>query len=212
MKSVRILIVDDHALLREGLHGLISTQPDMEVVGEAENGLAAVQLAKQLLPDIVLMDVTMPKLDGLEATMEIKQSCPQVRVLVLSGHESTALQKQMHLAGASGYLGKTATKEVILSAIRQVAGGAVHFDPKVLTQTDGGRIDAPGRVPNLSHRETQVMRLLAQGYLAKEVATQLNVSTKSVETYKARLMLKLGINSRVELIRHAQVNYRTDLT
>ena len=199
-------------MLREGLRGLLNAQPDMQVVGEVEDGLAAMNLAERILPDIVLMDVSMPKLDGIEATHRLKQACPQVRVMAFTAHESPVVLNQMRRAGAVGYVRKAAPRDTILLAIRRVAGGGVYFDPELLALAGGKLIPDPGPLTDLSHREEQVMRLLSQGYMAKDIAVQLKVSTKSVETYKARLMVKLGICNRVELMRYARLKYRTDQT
>lgn len=210
MRTLRLLLVDDHAMLREGLRALMAGLPDMEIVGEAADGLAAVKLAQRLLPDLVLMDVSLPKLDGVEATRQLIARCPQVRVIAFTAHESTVVLNQMREAGACGYVSKTASREMILSAIRRVASGGDHFDSELMKQAGGRSITALEPVTDLSPRETEVLRLLARGYLGKEVAAQLNVSPKSVETYKARLMVKLGLNSRVELVAYAQMKYPGD--
>lgn len=208
-KPHRLLLVEDHVILRTALRDLLATQPDMAVVGEAGDGAEAVRLAKKLQPQLVLMDISLPKLDGVEATQMITKACPKVRVMAFTAHESPVVFNQMRRAGAVGYVLKDANGGELLAAIRRVARGGVHFDPELLAQAGGKVIPDPGPVTDLSHREKQVMRLLAQGYTAKEVAAELKVGTKSVETYKARLMVKLGINSRVELIRYAQIKYQT---
>lgn len=205
----RILLVDDHVILREALRRLLVMEPDMEVVGEAGDGAEAVRLAGLLLPELVLMDISLPKLDGVEATQKIVNACPQVRVMAFTAHESPVVFNQMRRAGAAGYVLKDADGGELLAAIRRVACGGVHFDHELLAQAGGKDIPDPGPVTDLSHRETQVLQLLAQGYTAKEVAAELKVGTKSVETYKARLMVKLGINSRVELISYAQIKHQT---
>jgi DNA-binding NarL/FixJ family response regulator len=208
--KLRILLADDHAVLRDGLRGLINRQPDMEVVGEAADGHAALKLARRLRPDLLLMDVSMPKLDGIAATRELKKSCPQVRVIAYTAHTSAVVLSQMRRAGAVGYVCKDVDPEEILTALRRVARGGVHFDPKLLGEAVGQFLADPGPVTDLSRRETQVLRSLAQGYTAKEVAAEIKVSTKSVETYKARLMLKLGVKSRVEMMAYAQLKYPGD--
>lgn len=209
-KTHRTLLVEDHIILRTALRDLLSAQPDFEVVGEAGDGAEAVRLAKRLQPRLVLTDISLAKLDGLVATREIVKACPQARVMVFTAHESPVVLNQMRRAGAVGYVLKDVPPELFLAALRRVACGGVHFDPGLLAQAGGKAIPGPGPVTDLSHREEQVLRLLAQGYLNKEVAAELNVSTKSVETYKARLMVKLGSNSRVELIRYARIKYQTD--
>ena len=209
-KSIRILLVDDHAIVREGLRRLLDKQPDFAVVGEAADGAEAVGLVKKLLPDLVLMDIYMPKLDGVEATRQIKQTCPEVRVMAFTAKESPVVLNQMRRAGAVGYVLKDAHAEALRAAIRWVARGGVYFDPELLAQAGGKVSPDPGPVRDLSRRETQVLRSLAQGYTAKEVAAEIKVSTKSVETYKARLMLKLGVKSRVEMMAYAQLKYPGD--
>lgn len=209
-KSHRILLAEDHFILREAVRDLLNGQPDFEVVGEAGDGAEAVRLAKRLQPRLVLMDISLPKLDGVEATQAIMKACPQVCVVAFTAHESPFVLDQMRQAGARGYVCKTAPPETILFAIRRVVGGGVYFDPELMSEAVGKFLADPRPVTDLSARETQVLRLLAQGYLAKEVAEKLKVSTKSVETYKARLMVKLGVNSRVELMHYAQLKYRTD--
>lgn len=208
-KTHRILLVEDHVILRTALRDLLRAQPDFAVVGEAGDGAAAVRLAKKLLPRLVLMDISLPKLDGVEATQAILKICPWARVMAFTAHESPVVLNQVRRAGAVGYVLKDAPPKSLLAALRRVACGGLHFDPDLLAQAGGNSIPAPGPVPDLSARESQVLRLLARGYIAKEMAAELRVSTKSVETYKARLMVKLGVNNRAELIRYAQIKYQT---
>lgn len=211
MKRLRLLIADDHTVLRETLREFLSRQPDMEVVGEAADGVEAVRLAKQHRPDIVLMDLSMPHGGGVEAVGQLQQINPGLRVVVLTAHESPLWFNQMRQAGVAGYVLKHSTTERLIEAIRQVAQGGVYFEPQLLAQMDGrpstGRSQADRTVvTELSHREAQVLHLIALGYTAKEAAAKLNVSTKSVETYKARLMEKLALASRVELVHYAQAH------
>jgi DNA-binding NarL/FixJ family response regulator len=208
----RVLLVEDHLIFRAAVRDLLRAQPDFAVVGEAGDGAEAVRLAKKLLPRLVLMDVSLPRLDGLKATQKIKQACPKARVVAFTAHESPVVLNQMRRAGAVGYVLKDAPPKLFLAALRWVACGGVHFDPELLAQAGGKDIPDLGPVPDLSARETQVLRLLARGYIAKEMAAELRVSTKSVETYKARLMVKLGINNSAELIRYAQIKHQTHRT
>jgi DNA-binding NarL/FixJ family response regulator len=208
MKKLRILIADDHAVIREGLKALVNAQPDMEVVGEAENGRIAWHEAKSLEPDVAVVDISMPELNGEQVTQRLKQECPQVKVLTLTVHEDQAYLRQLLKAGASGYVLKRAVVAELIHAIRTVAAGGVYLDPALASKVVGNYIreqsvtSSPPR-DDLSNRETEVLRLLALGYSNKEVAAHLNISIKTVETYKARLMEKLGIHSRVDLVRYA---------
>lgn len=211
-KPHRILLVEDHVILRAALRDLLRAQPDFEVVGEAGDGAAAVRLAKRIRPRLVLMDVSLPGLDGVEATQAIKQACPTARVVAFTAHESPVVLNQMRRAGAAGYVLKDTPPKSLLAALRRVARGGVQFDPELLARAGGMDIPDLGPVPDLSARETEVLRLLARGYIAKEVAAELRVSIKSVETYKARLMVKLGVNNSAELISYAQVKYQRHRT
>ncbi|MBI5801966.1 MAG: response regulator transcription factor [Verrucomicrobia bacterium] len=208
-RTHRTLLVDDHVILRTALRDLLDRQPDFEVVGEAGDGAEAVRLAKKLQPRLVLMDISLPKSDGVEATRETLNACPKARVIAFTAHESPVVLNHVRRAGAVGYVLKDTSPTNLLAALRRVARGGVHFDPKLLAKAGRTAILDPGHVTDLSTRESQVLRLLGQGYTAKEVAAELEVSTKSVETYKARLMVKLIINNRVELLRYAQVKYQT---
>ncbi|HEU5012572.1 MAG TPA: response regulator transcription factor [Roseiflexaceae bacterium] len=208
MKIVRIFLADDHAVVREGLKTLINAQPDMEVVGEAADGHSAVHATGTCQPDIVIMDISMPRLNGIQATAELKRTSPHVKVLALSVHEDTSyLQELMH-AGASGYVLKRAAADALIQAVRTVAAGGVYLDPPLATRMVN-RMSESAMLPNnaptamLSEREADVLRLIAQGYSNKEIATQLNLSIKTVETYKTRAMEKLHLGSRVGIVRYA---------
>ncbi len=209
MARIRILIADDHAVLRAGLRMLLNAQPDMEVVGEASTGEEAVQQARTLKPDIVLMDLTMPGAGGTEATARIVRGCPGVRVLVLTMHDDAAYLRGVLAAGASGYVLKRSADAELLSAIRITRRGEAYIAPSlagaVVQEALGRRArqadSAPGEA--LSDRERDVLRLLAQGHTNQHVAEQLAVSVKTVETYRARLMAKLGLKTRAELVRYA---------
>lgn len=182
----------------------------MEVVAEATDGIEAVRLAKRHRPDLVLMDVSMPNCDGVEAVGQLKKISPELRVVVLTAHDSPLWFNQMRKAGVAGYVLKHSTSERLLVAIRQVAQGGTCFEPQFRSEravrfsAHRSRTARTSAEVELSHREVQVLQLLAQGHTAKETAAKLNVSTKSVETYKARLMEKLALDSRVELVRYAQ--------
>jgi DNA-binding NarL/FixJ family response regulator len=209
MNKLRILLAEDHETVRDGLKLLVSSQPDMEVVAEANNGRIAVQLAQELLPDVVVMDVSMPELNGLQATKKLKQRCPQVKVLTLTRHTDDGYLQQLLQAGASGYVLKQSKSVELLRAIRAVADGQTYLDPaiteKAVTQIRSGRRAARGATPdtNLSEREAEVLRLIALGYINKEVAARLSLSVKTVEAHKANGMRKMGMKSRVDIVRYA---------
>jgi DNA-binding NarL/FixJ family response regulator len=208
MRKLRIFIADDHAVLRDGLRALVNAQPDMEVIGEAANGRLAWQRAKELLPDVLVMDVSMPEMNGAQATYKLKQSCPEIKVLALTAHEDKGYLRHLLEAGASGFLLKRAATDELVHAIHTVAAQGSYIDPtmagKVLsgiirpTSTGGQR-----KRKHLSEREAEVVRMIAWGYSNKEIASRLNISVKTVETYKGRLSEKLGVSNRTDLVRYA---------
>lgn len=208
MDKLRILLADDHQVMRAGLKMLINAQPDMEVVGESNDGLAAWQQAKDTLPDVVVMDVSMPHMGGAKATERIKRECPNVKILALTVHEDRSYVSQLLEAGASGYMLKVAASGDLINAIRVVAAGGVYLDPavadKVLnTYRRGKPPQGASQGAKLSQREEEVLRLIAQGYINKEIAARLDISIKTVETHKARAMEKLRLSSRVGIVRYA---------
>jgi DNA-binding NarL/FixJ family response regulator len=207
MATLRIVLADDHLIVRAGIRALIDQQPDMRVVGEASDGVEALALAQHFQPDVVVMDLSMPRLNGADATQELRKLCPQANVLVLTVHEDTTYLRRVLEAGATGYVLKYAAPESLIAAIRQVAGGTVYLDPALsdtlVNVVIGAKERAGGEQSALSEREAMVLRLIAQGYSNKEIAGQLDLSVKTVETYKARGMEKLGISSRVDLVRYA---------
>ncbi len=210
MASVRVLIADDHAVLRAGLRMLIGAQPDMEVVGEAADGDAAVRKALETRPDVALMDITMPGSGGIKAIERIREECPKTRVLVLTMHDVPAYLRSALAAGASGYVVKSAADSELLSAIRSVHRGRTVLDPAlaatVVQSALGKRAvgsQAGGPVNPLSPREREVLDLVAQGYTNQQAADRLGLSIKTVETYRTRLVEKLGLRSRADLVRYA---------
>jgi two-component system response regulator NreC len=202
------LIADDHAVLRAGLRMLLEVQRDMAVAGEAGDGAEAVQKARELQPDIVLLDLTMPGPGSGEVIRQVLRACPKTRVLVLTMHDDPAYLASALAAGAAGYVVKKVADSELLSAIRAVHGGRTFVD---LTQS----LDTPSRAvvsgaraegerpKDLSRREREVLGLLAQGYSNQQIATQINVSVKTVETHRTRLSEKLGLKGRAELYRFA---------
>jgi DNA-binding NarL/FixJ family response regulator len=208
MAKLRVYLADDHAVVRSGLKALINAQPDMEVSGEAGDGRAACDQVQELQPDVVVMDVSMPKLNGAQATVQLKQACPKVKVLALTVHEDKGYLRLLLEAGASGYVLKRAAAEDLIHAIRTVAAGGVYLDPALAGQVVGSFVRSPAghRAPeggDLSDREAEVVRLIAAGYSNKEIASRISLSVKTVETYKARSMEKLGLESRADLVRYA---------
>jgi DNA-binding NarL/FixJ family response regulator len=207
MNKLRILLADDHTLIRDGLKALINVQQDMEVVGEAGDGMLAYKVAKELQPDLIVMDVSLPELSGAKSTERIKHELPGVKILALTVHEDKGYLRQLIQAGASGYVLKRAAAEDLIHAIRAIAGGGVYVDPAMMSKVVGSTrlrsLDEALKTNNLSERETEVLRLIALGYSNKEIAAQLDISIKTVETYKARLMEKLDLHSRVDIVRYA---------
>jgi DNA-binding NarL/FixJ family response regulator len=208
MAQLRVYLADDHAVVREGLKALINAQPQMEVSGEAGDGRTACEQVQELQPDVVVMDVSMPGLNGAQATAQLKQACPTVKVLALTVHEDKGYLRLLLEAGASGYVLKRAAAEELIHAIRTVAAGGVYLDPALAGKVVGSFVRASARkgVPeggDLSDREAEVMRLIAAGYSNKEIASRLCLSVKTVETHKARSMEKLGLDSRADLVRYA---------
>lgn len=210
MEKIRLLLVDDHAVLRAGLRALLNAEADMEVVGEAENGQQAVNMVHALRPDVVLMDVTMPGMNGIEATRRIKAMASDVRVLALTMHDDASYLRDILKAGGSGYVLKEAAGDELLSAIRAVYQGGTFLhaghtkllldeNPPPATATDA----KAERYRLLSEREAEVFKLVALGYRNSEIAEMLHLSVKTVETYKTRLMQKLGLRSRAALVRYA---------
>lgn len=203
---IRVLLVDDHAILRSGLRQLLMLESDIEVVAEAANGDSATQLALELEPDVILMDLSMPVLGGAEATKQIVERDPQARVLALSAHTDAAYARAALNSGASGYVLKRSAVDEVVRAIRTVAAGETYVDP-VLAEALIPRPRRPGSgsipIASLSERELEVVRLVARGHTAKAIADQLGVSPRTLETYKARAMAKLELTSRADLVRYA---------
>jgi DNA-binding NarL/FixJ family response regulator len=210
MSNLRILLVDDNPIVRKGQRSLIDEQPDMEVVGETGDGQTALQLAKELLPNVMVVDFSLPDLNGAQITERIKQAYPQVQTLALTIHEESSYFRHMFQAGAKGYLLKQAADGELIQAIRVVAAGRAYLDPTLagkmaftLVRPLNPNGIEKAQTNKLSGREQEVLRLIALGYSNKEIAAQLDLSPKTVETYKARLVEKLNLRSRVELVRYA---------
>jgi len=206
MSKLRVMLADDHETVREGLRMIVNAQDDMEVVGFAADGREAVTKAQELLPDVLVMDISMPKLNGLKATQKITEVCPQVKVLTLSRHADDGYIRELLGAGASAYVLKQSAPSELIHAIRAVAAGGKYIDPKLAAKVmdnysdRGARGEAGG---NLTDRESEVLRLIALGYSNKEIAARLTLSVKTVEAHKANAMRKLNITSRIDLVRYA---------
>lgn len=206
--QTRVIIVDDHTIVRSGVRLLLGGEPDIEVVGEALDGCEALTLAETLRPDVVLMDIAMPGMDGLEATRRIKARWPDINVLVLTMHRTDEYFFEMLEAGASGYVLKSAETGELINAVRVVGRGEVYLYPtmarrlvKDYLSRSGGTVASD---PSLSPREQEVLQLLAEGYSNKEIAEELVVSPSTVHTHRTNLMRKLGLSSRRELIQYAR--------
>jgi two-component system, NarL family, response regulator NreC len=208
MSTLRVVLADDHEVLRRGMRSLVEATPGLEVVGEARTGSEAILRARELKPDVLVMDVSMPEMDGATATERLTRECPEVRVLALTAHEDGAYLARLLQAGAAGYVLKRAAAEELVRAIRTVAGGNPYVDPLLAGRLLGGRrrtlpADVASITEVLSDREEEVLRRTAWGESNKEIARHLGVSTKTVETYKARIADKLGLRSRTEMVRYA---------
>lgn len=208
MNKVAVFLADDHAILREGLKSLIDSQADMHCVGEAGDGQAALTGALRLSPDVVVLDVSMPRLNGLQATEQIVQRCPASKVLSLTRHSEDSYVQQLLKAGASGYVLKQSPSAILLAAIRAVAAGQNYLDPAVTAKVVGGylakgaaRGDARSGQPTA--REDEVLRLIALGYSNKEIAARLTLSIKTVEVHKANAMRKLNMRGRIDIVKYA---------
>jgi DNA-binding NarL/FixJ family response regulator len=206
--SIRVLLADDHRMVREGLRSLLKHEADVAVVGEAEEGRTAVRMASELQPDVVVMDVSMPDLNGIDATRQVLAACPSTRVVALSAGSDHRAVAEMLRAGATGYVVKDAAFEELAVAIRTVVGGQVYLSPAVAgTVVDGyarGGAAGPKSVfEKLSGREREILQLMAEGRATKQIATDLRVSVKTVETHRRNLMEKLEIDSVAELTKYA---------
>jgi len=206
MKNLRILIADDHALVRQGLRSVLEAQPGWTVCGEAENGRQAVKLGRELKPDIFLLDVTMPELNGLDATKQICRNRPDAAILILTMHESDQLCADAIHAGARGCVLKSDSPRQLLAAVEAVATGKQYFTRLIRDMSDGHGISATGvaRVPlRLSAREREIVQLLAEGRTNKEIAALLGIAFKTVDAHRTNVMRRLSMHSTAELVRYA---------
>ncbi len=208
MRRIRVLVVDDHTIVRDGICALLALAVDMEVVGEAANGSEALKMVKKLEPDVALMDIAMPIMDGLEATRRICKEFPRTRVLILTQYDDREYVLPVIEAGASGFISKVAASSELASGIRSVFCGDSYLSPSVarlLVQDYQHRSRRVSCDPyeQLTDRERDVFKLVAEGHTTKEIAGMLVVSPKTIEGHKTRLMAKLGIRNRIELVKYA---------
>ena len=205
---LQILLADDHVTVRHGLKLLIDSQPDMNVVSEASDGETTIQRAIALKPDVVVMDISMPGMNGLVATKRLKELQPDSAIVMLTRHADDAYLQELLRAGASGYVLKQSAPSELLHAIRAVAAGGQYLDSTLTARVTAGFLGREGRRENkaavaLSERESAVLRLIASGYSNKEIAARLTLSVKTVEAHKANAMRKLGLKGRIDIVKYA---------
>ena len=205
--TIRILLADDHMIVREGLKMLINAQHDMQVISEVSDGQDVVQQARDCLLDLVIMDISMPKMNGVQATAALKRAYPNIKVLVLSVHEDATYLRELLAVGASGYLLKHTAADTLIQAIRQVTAGGLYLEPSLSKHVVARFVRVPTANDTLgtalSDRETEVLQRVAQGYSNQDIADHLILSIKTVETYRGRAMKKLGLENRIALVRYA---------
>jgi DNA-binding NarL/FixJ family response regulator len=209
MTTTRVLLAEDHTIVRKGLLALLDSEAGIEVIGEAQDGREAVARAEQLRPDVVLMDITMPVLNGLEATRQIKKRFPEVKVLILTVHSDDEYIRQILRAGASGYLVKQAAPHELISAIEAIQRGESYLSPSVSKKVVDGYVqysagaEEEDSYERLTGREREVLQLIAEGSSTRDIAQMLDLSVKTAETHRARIMDKLDIHSTAELTQYA---------
>lgn len=207
-RLLRILLADDHVTVRHGLKLLIDSQPDMNVVSEVSDGNAAVESAVALKPDVIIMDISMPGMNGLVATRKLKQLQPDAAIVTLTRHADDAYLQELLRAGVSGYVLKQSAPTELLQAIRAASAGRQYLDSALTARVTAAFLGKPGNrvnrpVTKVSERESEVLRLIASGYSNKEIAARLSVSVKTVEAHKANAMRKLGLNGRIDIVKYA---------
>jgi two-component system response regulator NreC len=206
MTPIRVLLVEDHETVREGLRLLLDSQSDIEVVAEASDGRAAVEYSERLRPQVVVMDLSMPRMNGLAATYAIKQGCPETAIVALTRHDDAAFVDELRKAGASGYVLKQSPSGELLDAVRVAAIGGSYLDARLRRREEGTsheRVPPGRRPPSVSEREKQVLRMMAVGHSNKEIAEALGITIKTVEVHKANAMRKLQLRGRIDVVRYA---------
>jgi two-component system response regulator NreC len=205
---IKVLIADDHAIVRAGLRALIHSESTMKLVGEATGGLETIELVEKFQPDVLILDLSMPDLDGIAVTKKIKPSFPDLRILILTLHEDDALLRAALKAGASGYILKHAAEADLISAIHTVLRGDLYVDPSMVRRLLSNDMPPPvvslQPAESLTPREAEVLRLIVQGYTNRQIGGELNISVRTAESHRANLSEKLGLRSRVELVRYAR--------
>jgi two-component system response regulator NreC len=206
--SIRIIVADDHRIVRNGLRTLLNSEPDIEVIAEAENGRKTIQLTRELSPDVVVMDITMPDLNGIEATRQILAEFPQVKIIALSMHNHEQFVTGMFMAGASGYLLKDCSVDELAAAIRAAAKGEVYLSPGVANMVIKNYVrqlkeSEKSMPPILTPRESEVLQLVSEGKTSKEIASLMYISVKTVDTHRRHIMDKLAVSSIAELTKYA---------
>jgi DNA-binding NarL/FixJ family response regulator len=202
-RKLKIVLADDHAVVRQGFRLILSQEPDMEVIGEARDGREAVRLAAELRPDLVIMDIAMPGINGVEATRQIRQNDPDCKVLILSMHRDAVYVRETLRCGAAGYILKESIDQDLLRAVRSVAGGHSFLSPEVARTVLEDYQQTEDPFDLLTAREREVLQMLAEGKVAKEIATALDVSVYTVDAHRGRIMKKLGLRSSTEIVRFA---------
>jgi two-component system, NarL family, response regulator NreC len=209
LMKIRILLVDDHTILRAGLKMMLNAQPDMDVIGEAHDGRQAIQESQRLHPDIVLMDITMPDMSGIESTRQIKKVLPDVKILILTMHENDEYVFQALRAGASGYILKEAADTELISALHVVQNGNFYLSPSAQSAMVGDylqRVNSGEEKDSysiLTEREREILKLVAEGFTNNQIAERLVISPKTVDTHRTHIMDKLNLHSRAELVKYA---------
>jgi two-component system, NarL family, response regulator NreC len=209
MKKIRVLLAEDHATVRQGLRALLQNREDIEVIEDVADGRMAVERAQALKPDVAILDVSMPEMNGLAATRAIKSTVPGVAVLALTRHGEDAYVQELLSAGASGYVLKQSAFDELVRGIRAVAAGERYLDPTLVTRAKEAFLSRYSREPAkppISEREASVLRMMALGHSNKEVASALDISVKTVEVHKANAMRKLNLRGRIDVVRYAVLN------